>query len=223
MYSSTDTALLFLRFEMDEVLPFDSMSTMNPSQDNLTIPQARRRRGTPRSEYKHSLRPEVLASPRLLSLSSTNRASIADITQRRKTQNRVSQRAFRERKKLHTDGLQAQITNLQGTHSDLLESYNKKADELTNLNTYVAKLHFEINNLQNPPAIDGFLSSDTLEVSKPDSGCSSQLSGGTYAETSFTTPLDWGDFSDIEELLGEYSSRTTSPLPMDVGGMSSWS
>src|SRR5258708_33057856 len=44
--------------------------------------------------------------------------------QRRRAQNRASQRAFRERKEKHVKGLEHQLEDLHEKHQDLLQSFN---------------------------------------------------------------------------------------------------
>jgi AP-1-like transcription factor len=69
-------------------------------------------------------------------------------TQRRRAQNRASQRAFRERKEKHVKGLEHQLEDLHEKHQDLLQSYTRQADEVTKLNDRIAELNAELQALQ---------------------------------------------------------------------------
>ena len=68
--------------------------------------------------------------------------------QRRRAQNRASQRAFRERKEKHVKGLEHQLEDLHEKHQDLLQSYSRQADEMSRLNHKIAALHTELNALR---------------------------------------------------------------------------
>jgi AP-1-like factor len=68
--------------------------------------------------------------------------------QRRRAQNRASQRAFRERKEKHVKGLEHQLEDLHEKHQDLLQSYTRQADEVTKLNHRIAELNSELQTLQ---------------------------------------------------------------------------
>ena len=76
--------------------------------------------------------------------SGTNR-----LVQRRRAQNRASQRAFRERKEKHVKGLERQLEDLHEKHQDLLQSYTRQADEVTRLNNRIVDLNGELNTLRN--------------------------------------------------------------------------
>lgn len=76
--------------------------------------------------------------------SSTNIAS----EQRRRAQNRASQRAFRERKEKHVKGLEHQLEDLYEKHQDLLQSYTRQAEEVAKLNTRIAELNAELTSLR---------------------------------------------------------------------------
>ena len=64
-----------------------------------------------------------------------------DSGQRRRAQNRASQRAFRERKEKHAQDLQCQLDELEAKHKALLASYQK-------LDTTNAKLTQELDQLR---------------------------------------------------------------------------
>lgn len=65
--------------------------------------------------------------------------------QRRRAQNRASQRAFRERKEKHVKGLEHQLEELHEKHQDLLQSYSKQVDEVSRLNARIAQLSAELS------------------------------------------------------------------------------
>ncbi|OAL33332.1 hypothetical protein AYO20_07343 [Fonsecaea nubica] len=68
--------------------------------------------------------------------------------QRRRAQNRASQRAFRERKEKHVKGLEYQLETLNEKHQDLLCSYNKQSDSIIRLNTKIAQLQADLEALR---------------------------------------------------------------------------
>jgi hypothetical protein len=68
--------------------------------------------------------------------------------QRRRAQNRASQRAFRERKEKHVKGLETQLELLNEKHQDLLCSYNKQSDCIVKLNREIAKLMTDLKALK---------------------------------------------------------------------------
>lgn len=70
------------------------------------------------------------------------------VSQRRRAQNRASQRAFRERKEKHLKGLEHQLEDLHEKHQDLLQSYTRQADEVTKLNNRIAELTAELGTLR---------------------------------------------------------------------------
>ncbi|KAK2764446.1 hypothetical protein FQN54_009140 [Arachnomyces sp. PD_36] len=70
--------------------------------------------------------------------------------QRRREQNRASQRAFRERKEKHVKGLQDQLESLQEKHQSLVQSYSQQANKVVELNERIGELTQEINVLRRP-------------------------------------------------------------------------
>ena len=86
--------------------------------------------------------------------------------QRRRAQNRASQRAFRERKERHVKGLEHQLEDLHDKHQDLLQSYSRKADEVAKLNARIAELNSEIEALQTSPdlSFSDFLTPDKFDA-----------------------------------------------------------
>ncbi|KIX95080.1 uncharacterized protein Z520_09390 [Fonsecaea multimorphosa CBS 102226] len=72
------------------------------------------------------------------------RATANEQGQRRRAQNRASQRAFRERKEKHLKGLEYQLETLNEKHQDLLCSYNKQSDSIIRLNRKIAQLQADL-------------------------------------------------------------------------------
>lgn len=68
--------------------------------------------------------------------------------QRRRAQNRASQRAFRERKEKHVKGLENQLRDLHEKHQALLHSYSRQADEVRRLNERIKTLSVELDLLR---------------------------------------------------------------------------
>jgi predicted nuclease with TOPRIM domain len=68
--------------------------------------------------------------------------------QRRRAQNRASQRAFRERKEKHVKGLENQLEDLHEKHQDLLQSFSRQAGEVSRLNSRISELNAELNALR---------------------------------------------------------------------------
>ena len=102
--------------------------------------------------------------------------ALLTLQQRRRAQNRASQRAFRERKEIHVKGLQGQLEQLHETHQDLLQTYNKQSKQVKDLNTKIAKLVAELDACRSrqatnstsfaawdfPQNFDGFASLDSM-------------------------------------------------------------
>jgi len=80
--------------------------------------------------------------------SSKDKEALPNMHLRRRAQNRASQRAFRERKERHVKGLEHQLEDLHDKHQDLLQSYTRKADEVSKLNTRISELNSEIEHLR---------------------------------------------------------------------------
>lgn len=103
--------------------------------------------------------------------------------QRRRAQNRASQRAFRERKEKHVKGLEHQLEELHEKHQDLLQSYSKQTEEVSRLNVRISELSAELiafRHCQDPTfgdlmapdkfeKFDAFSSTDMLY--NPGDGC----------------------------------------------------
>lgn len=68
--------------------------------------------------------------------------------QRRRAQNRASQRAFRERKDRHLKGLEYQLENLGEKHHDLMQSYMKQSESVMKLNSRLAELRGQIGAIK---------------------------------------------------------------------------
>jgi hypothetical protein len=86
--------------------------------------------------------------------------------QRRRAQNRASQRAFRERKERHVKGLEHQLEDLHEKHQDLLQSYSRKADEVVKLNARIQELNSEIEALRTSSdlSFSDFLAPDKFDA-----------------------------------------------------------
>lgn len=70
------------------------------------------------------------------------------LKQRRRAQNRASQRAFRERKERHVKGLEHQLELLNEKHQDLLCTYNKQSEGVAKLNRRIAQLTADLKALK---------------------------------------------------------------------------
>lgn len=68
--------------------------------------------------------------------------------QRRRAQNRASQRAFRERKERHVKNLEQQLEDLHGRYEELLRSYDQQKDEVLSLKVELKELHSKTESLQ---------------------------------------------------------------------------
>ncbi|KEF52775.1 uncharacterized protein A1O9_11192 [Exophiala aquamarina CBS 119918] len=75
------------------------------------------------------------------------KSSIPDKIERRREQNRSSQRAYRERKERHQKELEEQITQWQHKHQLLSRSYSEQSDEVARLKAQIEQLNSEISNL----------------------------------------------------------------------------
>jgi hypothetical protein len=170
----------------------------------------RRRKGKSESEDKRVLSALDLAS---LIACSTNKDG-ANTYQRRKAQNRASQRAFRERKRSHTEDLQQQVDKLHKTNEHLLEMHNQDVDKLSNMKTHADQLKFEITMVQIQSNLqqgwfDGTESTGAWEETKLEETPSyfEPWSGAT----DFNTSLDFAaDRSDMEAALVKYSASSPS-------------
>jgi len=80
--------------------------------------------------------------------SSKDKEALPNMHLRRRAQNRASQRAFRERKERHVKGLEHQLEDLHSKHQDLVQSYTRKADEVSKLNARISELNSEIEALR---------------------------------------------------------------------------
>ncbi|KIV79668.1 hypothetical protein PV11_07216 [Exophiala sideris] len=73
---------------------------------------------------------------------------IPDKIERRREQNRSSQRAYRERKERHQKELEEEILQWQQKHQKLSRSHSQQAEELARLKAQISQLNGEISNLQ---------------------------------------------------------------------------
>jgi len=102
-----------------EELPFEiSFEALYEDRD-------RRRRGKPRDENTST-----------------------QVNSRRRAQNRVSQRAFRERKEKHIKELEARLGDLEGRHSNLFQSYEILQVDCSNYKQQVSRLTDENERLR---------------------------------------------------------------------------
>ncbi|KIW13087.1 hypothetical protein PV08_08274 [Exophiala spinifera] len=76
------------------------------------------------------------------------KSSIPDKLERRREQNRSSQRAYRERKERHQKELEEQISQWQQKHQILSRSYSQQTEEVARLKAQIEQLNVEISNLQ---------------------------------------------------------------------------
>ena len=67
--------------------------------------------------------------------------------QRRRAQNRASQRAFRERKERHLRNLKQHLESLIEKHRTLLSSYAQQTDVLVHLQQRMAELNAELKKI----------------------------------------------------------------------------
>jgi galactokinase len=125
----------------------------------------------------------------------------ANSYQRRRLQNRASQRAFRERKIRHTEGLEAKLKELAEMHRVLRDAYQRKVDEVDTLGARVEKLNGKISMLEVSARNGGELFSD------PDRDCE-----GGVIEVENENPLGWSfDGSELEmafDWLSNYGDST---------------
>jgi chromosome segregation ATPase len=128
--------------------PFEYAAKAVPDRPNPpTARMIRRRKCNSESEDKQVLLALDLAS--LLSCSTND--DRANVSKRRKAQNRASQRAFRERKRSHVEDLQKQLDKLHETYRVLQEIYQQSVNEFFNMRSYAEELSFEIAMLQMKP------------------------------------------------------------------------
>ena len=197
-----------------------------PNQQNRTTRLIRRRKGNSESEDKQVLLALDLAS--LLSCS-TNEDG-ANIRQRRRAQNRASQRAFRERKRSHTEDLQQQLDKLHESHQFLQETYQQNVDELSSMKAYVDDLNFEITMLQMKPGaqqgyFNGAESTVACKTSKFESPASYYaLRSEEPCALDFNTPLTFVvDQVDVDVSLGSNSASSPSTGSPNTGIELVWS
>ena len=84
--------------------------------------------------------------------------------QRRREQNRSSQRAYRDRKERHQRELEQQIADWRQKHQMLSKSYSKQGGEVRRLKSQIEQLTSEIAALQSGlPSLCGSLSQSPTE------------------------------------------------------------
>lgn len=206
--------------------PRDFTQNVISVQHNPMTRLIRRRKGNSESEDKQVLLAVDLAS--LLSCSTNDDG--ANIRQRRRAQNRASQRAFRERKRSHTEDLQQQLDKLHESHQFLKETYQQNVDELSNMKAYVDELNFEINMLQmksdaQPGYLDGSESAGAWKTPKLESPPSCfERRYDQPCTTSFNASLDFAvDQNDMEAALGTNSACSPSTASSSTGIELIWS
>jgi bZIP transcription factor len=72
------------------------------------------------------------------------------LAQRRRAQNRASQRAFRERKERHVKNLEQQLEVLHQQYEELLQAYDAQKEDIATLKADLHELHSESGSLQVP-------------------------------------------------------------------------
>jgi predicted nucleic acid-binding Zn-ribbon protein len=86
------------------------------------------------------------------------------MAQRRREQNRSSQRAYRERKEKRQRELQQQIAEWQHNHKLLSRTFSQQTDEVKRLKREIEQLNGEISSLQTGlPSLCGSLSQSPTE------------------------------------------------------------
>ncbi|OAL33404.1 hypothetical protein AYO20_07260 [Fonsecaea nubica] len=110
------------------------------------------------SDSSYRSTPERRVSPTSSSVVAQVKSSIPDKIERRREQNRSSQRAYRERKERHQKELEEQITQWQQKHQMLSRSYSQQTEEVARLKAQIEQLNSEITQLQSGlPSLCGSL------------------------------------------------------------------
>jgi AP-1-like transcription factor len=90
--------------------------------------------------------------------------SIPDKIERRREQNRSSQRAYRERKDKHQKELEQQISDWRDKHQKLAQNYDQQTQEVQRLQQQIEQLSAEIGSLQNGlPTLSGIMEQSPTE------------------------------------------------------------
>lgn len=76
------------------------------------------------------------------------KGAVPDKVERRREQNRQSQRAYRDRKEKHQRDLEAQIAAWKEKHEKLVTSYTAQTEEVSQLKAQVDELNSKIMALQ---------------------------------------------------------------------------
>jgi AP-1-like factor len=103
--------------------------------------------------------------------------------QRRRAQNRASQRAFRDRKEKHMRELEQRLGELEGRHSDLSRSYESLQLEYSSAKTEVERLRKENARLE------GSASSSSSTAREVQSSSHSHVEGGEESKPVVLDPL----------------------------------
>lgn len=142
---------------------FDSMSSSGSDSSYRSTPE-RRVSSTSNgvvAQVKNSIPDKIEVSrctSGLFSFSASWEPFVLTIRQRRREQNRSSQRAYRERKERHQKELEEQISQWQQKHQLLSRSYSQQTEEVGRLKAQIEQLNGEISQLQSGlPSLCGSL------------------------------------------------------------------
>lgn len=111
--------------------------------------------------------------------------------QRRRVQNRASQRAFRERKEKRIKTLEAQLSSLEEEHSKLLHHHDEQRRMLDRMKGYVQELTEEIEILRCSRPIDQvahFTTFDLVPSTQAGTSTSMQSDERNDTDTAFAKP-----------------------------------
>lgn len=120
-------------------------------------------------------------------------------SQRRKSQNRASQRAFRQRKESHVKNVIKRLEELQEQHRDLMQSYNDEAGKVAELKARVTELSEQLRTAKQYQ--------DNVDSSLASSGSSDVFD--EFDESSFWYPFRQ-PVDALYEGEGVYHSRVLS-------------
>jgi hypothetical protein len=114
--------------------------------------------------------------------------------QRRRAQNRASQRAFRERKENRIKALEAQLNSLEEEHAKLLHRHHEQRRMLDRMKGYVQELTDEIETLRCSKPADKFahfVAFDLVPSTQAGTATSLQSDGCNDTDTTFAKPRTW--------------------------------
>ncbi|ETN36376.1 uncharacterized protein HMPREF1541_08653 [Cyphellophora europaea CBS 101466] len=131
----------------------DFYTAIDNGRDSMSSGSSASYRSTP--ERRESTSTSVIAQVK---------KSIPDKIERRREQNRSSQRAYRDRKERHQRELEQQIADWRQKHQMLSKSYSKQGGEVRRLKSQIEQLTSEIAALQSGlPSLCGSLSQSPTE------------------------------------------------------------